>query len=203
MMIKGFNKAILSEYGSWQSRSTYNTSLKNRPCVFLSHKHEDKRACRKVAAYLREVGIDYYLDEEDSALQDSVMKNDAYSITEHIKKGINLSTHMLCVISEKTYTSAWVPFEVGYGHAAIIDKAMVKDRRADKIKLSVLLLKGLKEEQLPAYMQVGYIIQGTNSLNDYVSKLLKKPKDQIISEGGLISNNAGDHPLDNVLNWQL
>ncbi len=202
-MIKGFNKANLSEYRNWQHQSTYNTNLKNRTCVFLSHKHEDKPACRKIAVYLKEAGLDYYLDEEDSALQESVRQNDPYRITEHIKKGINLSTHMLCVVSKKTYTSSWVPFEVGYGHAAIIDKAMQEDSRAEKIKLSVLLLKGLEKGQLPAYMQVGYIIQGTKSLNDYASKLLKRDKNLIIREGRLKMYDAYNHPLNEVLNRQL
>lgn len=42
-MAKGYNKADLSEKINWIFESK---ELKGRPCVFLSHKKEDKANCR-------------------------------------------------------------------------------------------------------------------------------------------------------------
>lgn len=203
-MIKGYNKANVVDKILWESKSKEYYHVKNRPCVFLSHKYEDKPACREIAKYLKEAGIDYYLDEEDKALQQAVSENNAYQITERIKKGIRNSSHMLCVVSKKTVEkSKWVPFEVGYGHAAIIDKVMLENKRDKKIKLSILTLKDLSEEELPDFMKVGFIIRGTKSLNDYIAKLLSKEERQIINEGRIKSNNQQIHPLDTILNWKL
>jgi len=203
-MMQGFNKANLNESREWTRYSTIYSSVKNRPCVFLSHKREDKPACKEIAKYFKEAQIDYYLDEEDKELQYAVSVNDPYKITESIKKGIQNSTHMLCVISEKTYKSDWVPFEVGYGHAAIIDKAQIENTRDKKIKLSILTLKDLSEKGLPDYMKVGYQIRGIKSLNDYLSVLAEKSEYQMINESRLKTKtfSYAQHPLDNYLNWQ-
>lgn len=202
--MRGFNKANLNENRDWERYAKTYSSIKNRPCVFLSHKKEDKEACRQIAEYLKKAEIDYYLDEEDLMLQTAVKSNDPHRITESIKKGIRESTHMLCVISEKTYQSNWVPFEVGYGHAAIIDKSMVENSRDKQIKLSILILKDLSEKQLPDYMKVGYLIGGSKGLNKYISELSDKREYQLVNEGKIERKmySHSSHSLDNYLNWQ-
>ena len=110
---------------------------------FLSHKKEDKPACRIIAKYLSEAEIDYFLDEESAELQNAVVSGNAIKITEKIKEGIAESTHMLVVVSEKTYKSQWVPFEVGYGHSTIIEGTT----NPDNSKLSILTLKDIAEKK--------------------------------------------------------
>ena len=146
-----------------------------RPIIFLSHKQEDKPACRILAHYLKENHIDYYLDEEDPYLQIASAEKNPYKITEAIKKGIGNSTHMAVVISEKTYKSEWVPFEVGYGHAAIIDKGMAIDQRAAREKLVVIVLKDLKGRILPDYLQVGFQIKSIEDFIRYVQTIKGVP----------------------------
>lgn len=104
---------------TWLIESFENKALA-RPFVFLSYKKEDKGACVVIAKYLKDAGIDYYLDIEDKGLQHATSINDPIKITESIKKGICESTHMMVVVSEKTVKSEWVPFEIGYGHASIM-----------------------------------------------------------------------------------
>ncbi|SHN12468.1 toll/interleukin-1 receptor domain-containing protein [Flavobacterium xinjiangense] len=202
--MKGFNKASMLESISWELERMKKISISNRPCVFLSHKKEDKQACREIAKYLSKAEIDYYLDEEDTGLQSAASANDPYLITESIKKGIRESSHMLCVVSEKTFQSNWIPFEVGYGHAAIIDKAMIEKSRDQKIKLSILTLKEISERSLPDFMKVGYQIRGTISLNKYISELTNESESKLINENRLQSKSYSfsTHVLDNYLNWE-
>lgn len=202
-MEKGYNKANLSESIQLWFKAYSNNEYLKRPCVFLSHKREDKAECKKIAQYLKQAEIDYYLDEEDSTLQIAASNNDPIKITESIKKGIRQSTHMMVVISEKTYQSQWVPFEVGYGHSAILDKDLKDDEEPDRIKLSILTLKDISEKSLPDYMKVGYIIRGTKSLNTYISKISSKLEKSLINEKRVFSHSDSQHPLDAVLNWQL
>ena len=196
-MIKGINKADVLQNLGFILETINFTKIRKRPCVFLSHKKEDKPACRKIAKYLSEAEIDYYLDEEDDTLQQAVSSGDPNRITERIKKGISESSHMLVVVSEKTYKSQWVPFEVGYGHSSLVDETN------DKYKLSILTLKDLSEKDLPSFMQVGQIIRGTKSLNEYISKISDRLEKSLINETKLFSNNNLKHPLDEVLNWKL
>lgn len=106
---------------------------------------------------------------------------------------------MLVVISEKTYRSQWVPFEVGYGQAAIIDNQI----KTDKLKLSVLTLKDISEKALPDFLQIAYIIKGTKSLNEFISQISNKLEKSMINESRILSNSQTQHPLDNLLNWKL
>ena len=202
MLEKGFNKANLNENITWLVKSLGDSTFNKRPCVFLSHKREDKNACKEIANYLKNAGIDYYLDEEDSKLQYASSIGDPIKITESIKNGIKESTHMMVVVSDKTYRSLWVPFEVGYGHASILDQEKWQSQE-NRIKLSVLTLKDISEKTLPDYLQVGYIIKGTKSLNEYISKITDRLEKSLINEHRVFSNSQAKHPLDNVLNWQL
>lgn len=193
-MVKGYNKADIVYKLTWILE---DKQVKNRPCVFLSHKKDDKPSCRLIAKYLSEAEIDYYLDEEDSVLQRVVGVDDPYKITNSIKKGISESSHMLVVVSEKTYRSQWVPFEVGYGHSSLVDGT------EDKSKLSILTLKDLSEKELPSFMQVSNILRGTKSLNKYISDISNKLEKSMIYETKLYSHSLLNHPLDDVLNRKL
>jgi hypothetical protein len=201
MSRKGLNRANLID----QIKSIFESSLSNvetRPCVFLSHKKEDKDACKEIADYLRDAVIDYYLDIEDDELQFATSISDPIKITESIKKGIRESTHMMVVISEKTATSQWVPFEVGYGHASILDQERLQEED-NKIKLSILTLKDIAEKSLPDYLKVGYIVRGTKSLNDFIARISDNLEKSLIDESRIFSHAKSNHPLDRVLNWNL
>lgn len=196
----GFNKANVLENLLWKLDK--DPVIKSRPCVFISHKKEDKEACEKIAKYFKDVGIDYYLDIEDGELQIASDAADPIKITESIKEGIKKSTHMLVVVSEKTYKSLWVPFEVGYGHASILDQDKL-NVESNKIKLSVLTLKDIAETTLPDYLRVGYMIKGTKSLNKYINNINLRIEKSFINETRMMSHSDFSHPLDNILNWQL
>ena len=200
MYKEGFNKGNVYENFLWAIDK--EPTVKTRPCVFISHKREDKDACIIIGNYIKNAGIDYYLDIEDNNLQSASNSNDPIKITESIKEGIKNSSHMLVVVSEKTYKSLWVPFEVGYGHASILDQDKL-NIESNKIKLSVLTLKDIAEASLPDYLQVGYIIKGTKSLNTYINKINDRIEKSFINEVRMMSHTELIHPLDNVLNWQL
>jgi len=192
-MKKGINRADTLQ-------KAYAVLESNEPktiCVFLSHKSQDKDSCKEIAKYLSDAGIDYYLDELDAALQRAVSAKDPYAITESIKKGIRESTHMLVVVSAITFNSPWIPFEIGFGHAAIID------RNDTKINLAVLTLKDAAEKSLPDFMRTAYEIRGTQSLNVYIAQITGLNESILKSEKRLFSHLESRHPLDDVLNWQL
>jgi len=161
-----------------------------RPCIFLSHISIDKTIAINIGNYIMEKGdIDIYLDIYDENLQQAVAAGNPYKITQYLEEGLEQSTHIMCLVSQSTVRSWWVPYELGYG------------KRAKK-DLATLTLKNTVE--LPSYLEIGVILRGTKSLNDYLSKIGSSVFKGILGEsyrGGLISHSASSHPLDNYLDW--
>lgn len=158
-------------------------------CIFISHQKDDAFICRKIADYLINAGIDVYFDEYDEDLKFYTQTNNPQYIVDSIRKGINKSSHMICVFSQSTLYSKWVPWEIGYGY--------------DNTNLSALTLKGITDIQLPEYLKTVSIIRGTKTLNDYISNLEKKEQHKMLSEGLLLKNTESSHPLDDYLDWKL
>lgn len=182
--MSGLNRFYLSDISSASSRNTLGIK-----CVFISHQKKDAAVCRKIADYLIEAGIDVYFDEYDKDLKEWRQINNPKNVVEAIKKGINRSTHMLCVFSANTLYSKWVPWEIGYGY--------------DKTNLSVLTLKGITDAQLPEYIKTVPIVRGTKTLNEYISEITGNSLQQMINKRVLLSSSTMSHPLDSYLDWSL
>lgn len=181
--MRGLNRFYLTDNNSVSQRKSYGIK-----CVFISHQKDDSSVCHKIADYLINAGIDVYFDEYDADLRIYRQSNNPKLVVDAIKKGINSSSHMLCVFSPNTLYSKWVPWEIGYGY--------------DKTNLSALTLKGITDSQLPEYLKTVSIIRGTKSLNDYISNIEGKPLYRMFSDS-LLTEHTKVHPLDNYLDYNL
>lgn len=184
----GKNRALQHIYDSIALESY--ASNQKKPCVFLSHISVDKSAVRAIGKYLMENGdIDIYLDENDEALQAAVKAGNPHKVTEFIEKGLSYSSHIMCLVSNETSRSWWVPYEIGFAK---------KSRK----KIASLLLKG--NTYLPDYLKISEVIEGTKSLNQYIDRIENETRysyDSAINKR-LVENSAPSHPLDDYLNWQ-
>lgn len=183
----GINRALLSE-SIVLAKAVSSTE---KPCIFLSHVSEDKEAVKAIGDYIMVRGdIDIYLDVNDQQLQIAIKNNDAVGITRFIEKGIRASTHVMCLYSEKTVRSWWVPYEIGYGKRSNSEVASLK-------------LKGNIE--LPAFLEIAEKILGTMSLNSYLERVAGTAKKSIgyraLNES-LIAHSVASHPLDQYLDWK-
>ncbi|MDD2215403.1 MAG: toll/interleukin-1 receptor domain-containing protein [Eubacteriales bacterium] len=181
--MSGLNRFYLKDESSILWRKNYGIK-----CVFISHQKDDASICKKIADYFINAGIDVYFDEYDSDLKIHRQTNNPQWVVDAIKKGINKSSHMLCVFSPNTLYSKWVPWEIGYGY--------------DKTNLSALTLKGITDNQLPEYLKTVPIIRGTKTLNDYISTIEGKPLYRMFSDS-LLTEHTKTHPLDNYLDYNL
>lgn len=145
--------------------------------VFISHQKKDRLEAQKIANHLKNVGIAVYFDEFDRELTIALNNNDPKAVVTAIKKGINQSTHMLCIVSPNTLTSRWVPFEVGYGY--------------DSTKLSVLTLKGISNSDLPDYIKAARIIRDIWDIKIFTNRFGNK----ILLEKVASSS----HPLSGIM----
>lgn len=127
----------------------------HKPCVFLSHKSQDKASVIEIGKYITSQGIDVYIDIEDDNLQKAVKNDDHASITAAIEIGIENSTHLLAYITEKTKDTPWVPYEVGY--------AKSKGRSIAAIKA--------KSTTLPSFLHIVKNIKNITELNTYLKDI--------------------------------
>jgi hypothetical protein len=152
----GQNRALLTENAIAQLNFSRHNTV---PCVFLSHKSEDKDWVRTIGEYITKVyEFDIYLDEQDEKLQKATQTGDSAAVTACIQKGIDYSTHLLCFVSEKTKESWWVPYEIGYATAS-------------PKKLPVATLRSARKIYLPDYLNITDVIRGKQELDKYLSKM--------------------------------
>lgn len=77
--------------------------------VFISHQQADSLTAHRVAERLKNYhGIPSYLDVIDPYVQGT-----AESLADHIRTEMGKCTQLLAVVSNATWASQWVPWEVG------------------------------------------------------------------------------------------
>lgn len=118
-MVKGCNIAapenIHGVYSLIAKQPTYTPARRERVCVFISHKDANTLAAIEIGNHImQDLGLDIYLDIYDKALQRADNEGDLEGIVASIQKGIGFASHLLCVISDKTKDSWWIPYEIGF-----------------------------------------------------------------------------------------
>lgn len=156
-MKQGINRAELGPVCESAYERRVINNLENSTCVFISHKSSDSRAALEVANYLRDSGIDVYIDINDNDLQNSTLTHDAEAIVEHIQRALKLSTHILVLISDDTRNSWWVPYEIGYA-------------KNDGKDIASLLL--LQYNAFPDYLKIESMIHNISELEEYTREVL-------------------------------
>ena len=132
------NIAQISDIG----RLTFKNRIRERRenCVFISHKKEDEQAAIDIGKFLMEVvGVNIYLDILDEDLQAATQTENDRLVVDSIKEGLECSTHLLCLISDKTRLSWWVPYEIGI---------------ADDKNLSIASLKLKSIDDIPSFLKI-------------------------------------------------
>ncbi|CAK7056093.1 toll/interleukin-1 receptor domain-containing protein [Tissierella sp.] len=193
-MTIGINRAIELK----KSFSERYVERKN-PCIFLSHRSLDKDMVRKIGEYITKAGIDIYLDENDSLLQDADASGNDQVTVSCIQRGLMESTHVLCILSRTTVSSWWVPYEIGYAEKGAKGIASLK-------------ISNLKKEEIPSYLRIKECLMGIKELNRYLLKVgaqVGLPIENIPSynyseynlrkNASIIQESYSYHPLRNYL----
>ncbi|SDB63124.1 toll/interleukin-1 receptor domain-containing protein [Butyrivibrio sp. INlla16] len=146
------NRALIKENFVFEG-----VTRSNEKCVFISHKKEDEAAAKYIGDYIMEhANVDIYLDLYDTELKEAVSTENDKKIVESIKRGLRTSTHILCVISDKTHLSWWVPYEIGV---------------ASENKKSIASLKLKNISDLPSFLKTEQVLMTSTDFVGYVDKL--------------------------------
>ena len=171
------------DYKNYDSRSEF--LAQNIKCIFISYQRLDKLKAKRIADYLISAGIAVYFDEYDDNLKLTYQESNPNRVTDALCQGINNSSHMIVLVSSKTLTSKWVPFEIGYGY--------------DKTNLFVLCLKGIPQGSLPEYLRVSQVIREIYDLNQKVSYLTNISEQLLLESTSIKPYNSNYHPLKDTM----
>lgn len=87
---------------------------KSRPMVFLSHKHDEQDILQDVVAFLKEEGVDVYVDWMDPSMPAYTNAETAHSLKQKIK----IADKFILVATPNAINSKWCNWELGLGDAA-------------------------------------------------------------------------------------
>ncbi len=142
---------------------------KNIPCVFISHKKDDEDVAIALGNYITNIlGMDIYLDIYDTELQKAVLTEGNNAIVSSIQKGLESSTHLVCIVSNKTKISWWVPYEIGFAERNLKGDSI---GRIASVKLSYI-------SDFPEFLKIKKTISSTNELIAF----LKETRYSILTE---------------------
>ena len=92
---------------------------------------------------------------------------------------------MLVIVSPKTITSLWVPFEIGYGF--------------EKTELAVLCLKGIPKGSLPEYIRTVKVVRDIDDLNSLIATLTKQSIQSLIEKKAFSAYNDKQNTLNSTM----
>lgn len=127
-----------------------------RPCVFISHRSEDKSVARAIAKAVKDLELDVYFDELDQDLGLAAASANDRAIAQCIERGLDRSTHLLGIITEHALDSWWVPYEIG---------GATGRRRA------VAHLIDKQVSRTPSYLTLGTIIRTVEELRSWATSM--------------------------------
>jgi hypothetical protein len=186
---KGLNRALNEEFTKF--KNSYLSSVRHfsssDPCIFISHKTEDKKDAADLAKYIEEAGIDVFFDANDENLNNpEVLKNPA-RVTAAINNALSKSTHMIAVVSNKTKESWWVPYEIGF--------AAKNNSGSESIR--ALFIKGFTQ-QTPEYLDIIRKIKSTDDLDSFLKTVSNTPR--LLNESTFKNfSQYTSHPMKSIL----
>ena len=155
----------------------------SKVCVFISHKKEDQEAAEAIGNYLlTEVKVNIYLDTHDADLREAVSVENDNAIVQLIQKGLNRSTHLLCLVSDQTRLSWWVPYEIGI--------ADISSTALGKMKISTLKLKGT--EDIPSFLKIHEVLLSSEDFKQYADNLSNYDGCRTLNEHLIIKNSVSN-----------
>jgi len=186
---KGINRALNEDYRKYRNSILTNVRhfSSSDPCIFISHKREDKKEASDLAKYIEEAGIDVFFDANDENLNNpEVLKNPAL-VTNAINDALSKSTHMIAVISNKTKESWWVPYEIGF--------ATKNNSGSNSIR--ALFIKGFAQ-QTPEYLEIVRKIKSTTELDAFLKSVSDTPR--LLNESTIKNfSQYTSHPMKSIL----
>lgn len=127
----------------------------NKPMIFLSHKHDELDILHDVIAFLKDEGVDVYVDWMDSEMPAYTNAETAVKLKEKIKA----SNKFILVATTDAVNSKWCNWELGLGDA----EKYIKDIALLPIDRTYESYKGAE------YLKIYPYIEYENGQNTFIN----------------------------------
>ncbi len=103
---RNFNKSLN------ESLAEFSTESKNgKVTIFLSHKHDEREALDSTISFLKNFGVEIYVDW----LDDGMPKHTSGKTAKRIKEKIKENSKFIFLATEGAISSKWCNWELGFG----------------------------------------------------------------------------------------
>lgn len=152
--MNGTNRALLSELQRSLRRAINNAAS----CVFVSYRRADQKLAVALAEFITKQGVDVWIDLQSGEVQQAKLVGDEVALAKAIETGLNGSTHLIGIISPETWSSPWVPYEIG-------------SARGRSRPIAHVIHDQLKPEQIPAFVTLGVPLGDRADLSRWIGSL--------------------------------
>jgi hypothetical protein len=148
---------------------------KDKPLIFLSHKHDELKALEQTIKLIKSCGVDVFIDW----LDDGMPKKTCLKTAEKIKRKIRDSDKFILIGTEAAINSKWCNWELGIGDV----------NKLDTLDIAVLPIKdNFSDYSGNEYIELYPTIQYEDGNNNYFLK--EKLNDTNIDVYYLLTNNS-------------
>lgn len=186
----------LNQFGS-QSRKHFSTiglgleSLKesrslSKTSIFLSHKHSDKEQLYSAIQFLKQLGVNVYVDW----LDEDMPKKTSGETAKKIKNKIKENDKFILLATESAIDSKWCNWELGLGDA---------DKYIDHIALLPVRKSYTQNFSGSEYLQIYPAIE-------YLNGITKNTEDQYIPKGYYVlypEDDQGNRMYQTLQDWLM
>ncbi len=143
---RNLSKSINESLYEFSSESKYG-----KITIFLSHKHDEREALDSAISFLKNFGVEVYVDW----LDDGMPKLTSGKTAKRIKEKIKENRKFVFLATEGAINSKWCNWELGYGDShKFIDNIAIFPIRNENVTFS-------GTEYLNIYPRIEYIEEGT------------------------------------------
>jgi len=124
-------------------------------CVFISYRRHDELKARVIASALMSNNVDVWIDLRSEEVGRARMLDDEHALASAIEQGLAQCSHLLGLLSSNTFSSPWVPYEIGSARGRLKPVAHVIDH-------------SVQDSQIPAFVRLGTPITDQASLQEWL-----------------------------------
>ena len=112
-----------------ESLNTFRSESKyNKVTIFLSHKHDENNELESAISFLKQLGVEIYVDWMDEEMP----KHTSGKTADRIKKKIKENDKFILLATDGAVESKWCNWELGFGDAQkYIDKIAILPVKKD------------------------------------------------------------------------
>ena len=184
---------------------TFNPDEKS--VVFISYRRTDpdSSVARKCAERLERIyGVSYWFDEDDECMQRAQNQNNDVQTALCIEQGLDVSSALLGIIGPDTFTSPWIPYEIGGARGRQRYKKPFDTRSLQSFDLEPLVphpliahfIHGREDiSKIPAFVALGiplFTIEEVEKWAQSIADILRKaPRSVSLNEAKRIQDQRG------------